>query len=155
MATVFEKILIATDGSLNNKAAVEMALNLARQCGSSIYVLNVIDMVIFDRAAPATIPKVNDLLQMLKDEGKRAVDEVKQRAPDLNIKTFVITGRPAQEITKFASENKVDLIVVGTHGMGCVERVLIGSVADKVIRTADLPVLIVKPHPGSSAALSG
>ena len=143
MTKIFDKILIATDGSDNSKAAVEKGLMIARQCESAVYVVYVIDMSTLS-AAPLVTPAAVDVFHQLEVEGKNAVERVKTMANDLNVKTFVISGRPAHEITEFAVENKVDLIVIGSHGTGGIERMLLGSVADKVIRTANQPVLVVR-----------
>ena len=143
MTKIFDKILIATDGSNNSKAAVEKGLMIARQCESAVYVVYVIDMSTLS-AAPLVTPAAVDVFHQLEVEGKNTVERVKTMANDLNVKTFVISGRPAHEITEFAVENKVDLIVIGSHGTGGIERMLLGSVADKVIRTANQPVLVVR-----------
>ena len=143
MTRIFDKILIATDGSDNSKAAVEKGLMIARQCESAVYVVYVIDMSTFS-AAPLVTPAAVDVFHQLEVGGENAVERVKTMANDLNVKTFVISGRPAHEITEFAVENKVDLIVIGSHGTGGIERMLLGSVADKVIRTANQPVLVVR-----------
>ncbi len=143
MTKIFDKILIATDGSDNSKAAVEKGLMIARQCESAVYVVYVIDMSTLS-AAPLVTPAAVDVFHQLEVEGKNTVERVKTMANDLNVKTFVISGRPAHEITEFAVENKVDLIVIGSHGTGGIERMLLGSVADKVIRTANQPVLVVR-----------
>ena len=143
MTKIFDKILIATDGSDNSKAAVEKGLMIARQCESAVYVVYVIDMSTLS-AAPLVTPAAVDVFHQLEVEGKNTVERVKTMANDLNVKTFVISGRPAHKITEFAVENKVDLIVIGSHGTGGIERMLLGSVADKVIRTANQPVLVVR-----------
>lgn len=143
MTKIFDKILIATDGSDNNKAAVEKGLMIARQCESAVYVVYVIDMSTFSAASIVT-PAGGDIFHLMENGGKKAVEHVKKIANDLNVKTFVISGKPAHEITEFAVKNKIDLIVIGTHGTGGIERMLLGSVADKVIRTANQPVLVVR-----------
>jgi nucleotide-binding universal stress UspA family protein len=143
MTKVFDKILIATDGSNNSKAAVEKGLMIARQCKSAVYVVYVIDMSAFSPASIVT-PPGGDIVHLMETDGKKVVEHVKKIATDLNVKTFVISGKPAHEITEFAVKNKVDLIVIGTHGHGGIERMLLGSVADKVIRTANQPVLVVR-----------
>jgi nucleotide-binding universal stress UspA family protein len=147
MTKLFENILIATDGSENNRAAVEKGLAIARRCGSAVSVMYVMDTSMFDSAEPVVSPVSGDLFRMLEDEGKNAVEQVKKMAEGLDLKTFVIPGRPAHAITAFAEKNHVDLIVVGTSGKGGIERLLLGSVADKVIRTADKPVLVVRNMP--------
>jgi len=144
MTRLFEKILIATDGSKNNMAAVEKGLAVARQCGSSVYVMYVIDTNLFVTAEPGITPVSADAYQVIEEEGKKAVEQVRSLAEDLVVTTTVIPGRPAQAIVAFAEENGIDLIVIGTSGKGGIERLLLGSVADKVIRTTGKPVLVVR-----------
>lgn len=140
--TLFEKILIATDGSEKNKNAVDEAIKIGRACGSTLYAVYVIDTSIYEAdPADASFEKV---YQQLGKEGEEAVRRVRDLATDLAVETFVIGGRPAREITRFASENKVDLLIVGTQGRSGIERLFLGSVADKVIRTAGCPVLVIR-----------
>lgn len=139
---LFERILIATDGSEKNKNAREEAIKITRACGSALYAVYVIDTSIYESVpVDASFEKV---YQQLEKEGEEAVRRVKDLAQDLDVETFVIGGRPAREITRFAVEKKVDLLVIGTQGKSGIERLLLGSVADKVIRTADCPVLVIR-----------
>ena len=144
MTKIFEKILIATDGSENNRAAVEKGLAIARQCGSIVYVVYVIDTSIFDSAEPIMSPVSGDVYTKLKDEGEKAVEQVKQIANGMKVETLVLSGRPAHIITEFAGKNNVDMIVVGSQGKSGLERLLLGSVAESIIRMADCMVLVVK-----------
>ena len=80
----------------------------------------------------------------LKDEGEKAIEQVKKIADGVKLETFILSGRPAHAITKFAVKNKVDLIVVGSQGKSGLERLLLGSVAESIIRTAECMVLVVK-----------
>jgi universal stress protein A len=66
----------------------------------------------------------------------------KQRGP---VKTFLSTGVPAEEIVRVANQDSTDLIVMGTHGWSGVRHMLLGSVAEKILRSAPCPVLVVKP----------
>lgn len=142
MAELFKKILIATDGSKRTQDAVEMGLKLAREHGSKVYAVYVVDTVTF-----ASIPMDvtwESMYQLLKDEGEDAVKAVKDAAPDVDVETHVLEGNPAVEITRFAGEKGVDLIVMGTLGKSGIDRLLLGSTAEKVIRIANCPVLVIK-----------
>ncbi len=83
-------------------------------------------------------------MRILEDEGKRAVSQVKEMAGGLPVETFVLSGHPASTIVQFARDNGIDLIVTGTLGKSGIEELLLGSVADHVIRHAPCPVLVVK-----------
>ena len=73
--------------------------------------------------------------------------------PDVRLTQVVRTGRAAEEITRFAREENIDLIVMATHGWTGVKHALLGSVAEKVVRYAAVPVMTVKPLPVREALL--
>jgi nucleotide-binding universal stress UspA family protein len=142
MAELFKKILIATDGSKRTQNAVEMGLKIAKEQRSRVYAVYVVDTVTFT-SIPMDVTWEN-MYQLLKDEGEEAVKAVKDSAPDVDVETHVLEGNPAVEITKFAGDNGVDLIVMGTLGKSGIDRILLGSTAEKVIRIANCPVLVIK-----------
>jgi nucleotide-binding universal stress UspA family protein len=142
MAELFKRILIATDGSKRTQDAVEMGIKLAREHGSKVYAVYVVDTVTFT-SIPMDVTWEN-MYQLLKDEGEEAVKAVKDAALDVDVETHVLEGNPAIEITRFAGENGVDLIVMGTLGKSGIDRLLLGSTAEKVIRIASCPVLVIK-----------
>jgi nucleotide-binding universal stress UspA family protein len=139
---MFEDILVPTDGSDCAAAAVEYAAELASRYGARVYVLSVVDSRPFDdmphretveAAAEETVAAVRD---DLADAGVTA-------------ETAVRVGIPHREVLDYADENGVDLVAMGTHGRTGVERYLLGSVTEKVVRLSDVPVLTV---PGSDGA---
>lgn len=142
MGKLYQTIVIATDGSEKNKGAVEEGLKLARACGSTVHAVYVVDTSAFT-TAPYDMA-YQGLFSVLEEEGKEATNRVRDQAPEMNVQTSVLTGRPATEIVRFAADRRADLIVIGTQGRSGIQRLLLGSVADRVIRTADRPVLVVK-----------
>ena len=143
MAELFKKILIATDGSKRTQNAVEMGLKIAKEQGSKVYAVYVVDTVTFT-SIPMDVTWEN-MYQLLKDEGEDAVKAVKGAAPaGVDVDTRVLEGNPAVEITKYAADSGVDLIVMGTLGKSGIDRILLGSTAEKVIRIAGCPVLVIK-----------
>lgn len=142
MTKVFEKILIATDGSEKNQPAVRKGLEIARVCGSTLYSLYVIDETLMTSAQMDLL--TDDVYVKLKAEGEEAIEQVKRLANGMRVETFLLSGRPAQVITDFAAKNKVDLIVVGSQGKSGLERLILGSIAENIIRMADCMVLVVK-----------
>ena len=142
MMKLFEKILIATDGSEKNQPVVRKGLEIARECGSTLYAIYVIDETPFTSAQAEV--STADVYTRLKDEGERAIEQVKGIADGVKVETRILSGRPAHVITEFALKNKVDLIVVGSQGKSGLERLLLGSIAESIIRMADCMVLVVK-----------
>ena len=142
MAELFKKILIATDGSKRTQSAVDMGLKIAREQHSKVYTVYVVDTVTFT-SIPMDVTWEN-MYQLLKDEGEEAVKTIKDNSEGMDVETHVLEGNPAVEITKFATDNGVDLIVMGTLGKSGIDRILLGSTAEKVIRIAGCPVLVIK-----------
>jgi len=140
--TLFKKILIATDGSVNNQTAVEEGIAIARSCGSILYLVYVIDIRTIE-SLPADIG-MRDTYQILQTEAIQVLDQVQKQAGDLTVETKVLEGRPSTEIVDCAAENEIDLIVIGTQGKTGIKRLLLGSVAETVIRYANSMVLVVK-----------
>jgi nucleotide-binding universal stress UspA family protein len=142
MAELFKKILIATDGSKRTESAAKKGLEIARECKSKVYAVYVVDTVTFT-SVPMDMTWEN-MYQLLKEEGEAAVNYVKEAGSGVDVETIVLEGNPALELTKFAKENDVDLIVVGTLGKSGIDRLLLGSVAEKIVRIAHCPVLVIK-----------
>lgn len=142
MQGLYKKIVIATDGSENNRAAVEEGLRIARACGSIVYAVYVIDDAVLNAASlgEGEAP----VYEQLRDEGRRAVEGARAISDGIDVKTSVLEGKPAGEITRFGADIGADLLVVGTRGKSSIETLLLGSVADAVIRTATCPVLVIK-----------
>jgi nucleotide-binding universal stress UspA family protein len=145
MSDLFKKILIATDGSKYTRGAIGKGLELARFHKAEVYAVYVIDL----RALTTVngMPAPENMYTILEDEGKRAVSQVKAMAGDVPVETFVLSGEPAQTIIQFAKDNGIDLIMTGTLGKSGIEELLLGSVAEKIIRHAPCPVLVVKSKP--------
>jgi nucleotide-binding universal stress UspA family protein len=139
---LFEKILIATDGSERNKAAVQEALKIGRECGSTVVAAYVIDLGTFE-SAPADIA-MRDTWTVIQREADATLARVRDLAEGVNLETVLLEGKPAAEIVRYAAENGIDLIVIGTQGKRGLERLLLGSVAEHVIRSAPCKILVVK-----------
>lgn len=143
------KILITTDLSDYSLAAVEYAASFGLLYSSKLYLLHVVDP-----AAPIlVIPglEVNGAthMQQVVEQGRRELEGfvAKQINHDLKILPVVVAGTPAEEIKRFAEEEGIDLIVLATHGRTGLRHIVMGSVAERVVRLSSIPVLTVKPHP--------
>lgn len=141
----FNKILIPTDGSENTKAAIAQGLELARVMGAEVTALYVVDQASFvNFPMDATVVSIYSLLEK---EGKEAVDFVVTEGAKVGVKVEakVVEGNPAKKIVDEA-EN-YDLVVMGTLGRTGISKLLLGSVAERVVRFAPCPVLVVRSEP--------
>ena len=140
-------ILVATDGSTYSEAAAKEAVSMTKSCGANLAVVTAVH-------AEASAPLDIISSQMQKDliaGGEMAAAEngirfVKDLAEKEQIKTeaYIYAGSPAEVIIHAAKEKKADVIVVGSHGRTGLERLFMGSVAERVIGTADCATLVVK-----------
>jgi len=139
----FQRILVAVDASPVAARASDVATDLARSLGAEVALLHAIDPSL--GVAPQGGASAAELIALAAEEGKRLLARFSQRAalqpPPLE---FVPVGKPAGEIVKAAKEWPADLIVIGSHGRGGVGRVVLGSVAEAVMRHAPCPVLVVR-----------
>lgn len=143
----FEKILIPTDGSKASFEGAEKGLELAEDIGADIVALSVVEEALVEDKIYGSPPAEPERVRKL---AQNAVDDLAERAEErgLTVETAVREGEPSKEIVEQVADSDADLIVIGTHGRGGFERALLGSVADKVVRTSHVPVLTV--NPGSS-----
>lgn len=138
----FSKILIPTDGSDNTKPAINQGLELAKLVGAEVTAMYVMDEAPFVNFATGfALPNVYD---MLREEGRRAVEQVREEGEKLGVKVIVAVeqGSPANHIIEMSKN--YDLIVMGTLGRSGMSHLLLGSVAEKVVRFASCPVLVVR-----------
>jgi nucleotide-binding universal stress UspA family protein len=153
-AHVFKKILVPLDGSAVGADALPSAQALAHSCGARLVLLRVVQpvpMIIVDAGMSfAYPPPVTDAVvtDRLADEAKQEIAEVARRAREeggVEIESHIVVGAGiAQSIVDFAHGHGIDAIAMSTHGRGA-SRVLMGSVADKVLRASGLPMLMRRP----------
>ena len=138
----FDEILVPTDGSEGALAAADHAIDLATETGAALHVVYVVD----SRSMGYDVGTVA-VLEALEEAGQQAVDEIVERAEAAGVQSVqasVVTGTAAHSITGYANDHDIDCIVMGTHGRSGVNRILLGSVTERVVATADVPVLGVK-----------
>ncbi len=138
---MYRRILVPTDGSDGARAAFDHAVTLASQSGAELHVVNAVD--------PTLVPPevgAGDLVDALQQSGQALVETLRERgeAAGLTVETAVLTGDPPEAIRRYAEDHGVDLVVMGTHGRTGLDRWLLGSVAERVIRTSPAPVLTVR-----------
>ena len=141
-----KKILCATDFSEGSLNSLPYAVDLAKRYGAKLYLIHVIYDV--GRTSGWYVPHVS-LDEMYKDMTKDAKAQLEKTFIDemrgfKDIEHVVLTGNPYQEISRFAEENKIDLIVIGTQGKTGLDRMLFGSTAEQVVRHAPCPVMTVR-----------
>lgn len=142
-----EKILVPIDFSEHSQAALSYAREIAALYGSQLQLLHAIEEPVYPYFyAPAGGFSVAHQLDELRDKTNEALDKLlsETKGSDVQYEKFVVTGRPAIEITRFAKEQGSDMIVIATHGLTGLERLLVGSTAEQVVRLADCPVFSVK-----------
>jgi nucleotide-binding universal stress UspA family protein len=139
---MFKKILIPTDGSDYTKTAIARGLEIAKGVGAEVTAMYVVDQTSFiNFPMDSTVVSVYSLLEK---EGKDAVAYVVEEGEKMGVKvhTRIEEGSPARKILDASKD--YDLIVMGTLGRTGVSKLLLGSVAEKVVRFADCPVMVVR-----------
>jgi len=137
----FKKILIGYDGSAQADKATESALALAQSLDAKVLVF-----AVARPPEPATMVEVDAMLDDAREHFEEHFKRILQRAKDLGVEveTDIAVGHPVEQIVHRAESEHVDLIVLGRRGKSRFEKMLVGSTAEKVLRYAHCPVMIVK-----------
>ncbi|WP_058366701.1 universal stress protein [Haloparvum sedimenti] len=139
---MYDNILVPTDGSPASDAAIDHAIDLAKRYDARVHALYVVD-----GAAYSTLEAgAQVVVEALEKEGEEATERVAEAATDAGVETVttVTTGTAYRSISDYVAENDIDLIVMGTHGRRGLDRYLLGSVTERVVRTSDVPVMTVR-----------
>lgn len=140
-----KRILVPFDFSKHAEKALQQALAVARQFGSQIVVANVIESFVYPGDySRLPLPLDTWATDCQKENLARLKDLTK--GSDVNVEATVRVGRPWEEIVRLAEEEKVDLIIISTHGYSGLKHVFLGSVAERVVRHAPCPVLTIRPR---------
>lgn len=138
----YSNILIPTDGSEQATAAIDVGVDITSTYDARLHALSVVDTM-----AMGVDVRTADIFEMLEEVAQTAVETVETRAAQASIsaiETAVKYGHPYREIHSYLDANDIDLIVMGTHGRSGIERYLLGSVTEKIVRTSPVPVLTVR-----------
>ena len=162
-----EKILYATDLSKNSAYAFQYAVDLAEKHNALIYILHIIEEL--PSSAKATLENylsdeqrdrilnMNvELRETIIDRLSVFCDNVQKGDPQCTFRVAsidVVEGHPVNEMLKKAEEEKCDMIVMGSHGKGLITHAILGSVAEKVIRRAKVPVMVI-PIPDDESEIA-
>jgi len=146
---MFETILIATDGSDSVSRSVAVALDFADRFDASVHALTVVDAGEIESAPDQIRHQLREALTEQADDALSSVTGETDRA----VTTAVREGRPATEISSYAREIDADVVATGTRGRHGENRFLLGSVAERVVRTCPVPVLTVRQLDGRDDGL--
>jgi len=139
----FKKVLIAIDGEPVAVRAAETGVDLAQALGAEVAFVHVVDASL--AYSGDTGPPASELIAAAKLDAKRLVTALRQRlSPHSSVLEFIQVGTPSEEIVKAAKEWSADLLVIGSHGRGGMQRALLGSVAETVMRRAPCPLVVVR-----------
>ena len=150
----FEKLLVPVDFSAHAEEAMRTAADLSRRYSASItiaYVYEPMQYVLPEGFLVYTPEQVNVLTTGFRERLARAERHLVELGA-ANVHTELLQGAVAREIVDYAKSGGFDLIVMGTHGRTGLRHVMMGSVAEKVLRLAPCPVLVVKLPPASDSA---
>jgi nucleotide-binding universal stress UspA family protein len=144
-----KRILYATDLPGDSSKGLQYAIGLARTLGAALTVIHVVDHANFLYWAGATAAYLKEELpDLLQQRGKMLAELVAREAPaGMNVETKVVEGRPFEEIVRAAEQQAADIIVLNLQNKEILERALIGSTAERVVRLARIPVLSVPLQP--------
>jgi nucleotide-binding universal stress UspA family protein len=152
---MFKRILVPTDFSPPSDAALEYARSVAGRYGASLHLLHVAeDPYRAFYSAEVFVPEIEGLRdEILTDTTRRLKERLRPSdVTELRATSESIIGTPAGSIVEYAAGHDIDLIVMGTHGRGGMAHLLMGSVAERVVRTAPCPVLTVREARAATAA---
>ncbi len=131
---MFKTIIVPTDGSKFAEKAEDVAISIAKNFNGKLVVLHIID------------EKLIYPFEVLENEGKNILKNASKKAEeqDITTDTVLIVGDPSHDMSKIVEKTGADLVVIGTHGKTGLEKFLMGSVAENVVKTVGVPVLLVK-----------
>ena len=143
---MYKRILIATDGSDKSRKAAEEGIELAKALGAQVIALNVVNEVVIASAVRQLGSDRKEVEAKLKDAGTKAVEDIKSMAAKSGVAAdpIVRIGAPANTVIDVAGAEKADLIIMGSHGESGASKLMIGSVVQKVLYWATVPVLVVR-----------
>jgi nucleotide-binding universal stress UspA family protein len=138
---MYDRILVPTDGSPAMSGVINHAVALSEVHDATVHGLYVVDTGNF-----ATLPMEttwDGVTGILQEEGEHAIAEFERLAGDRPVETAIEEGNPSDEIVDYAKRENCDTIVMGTHGRAGINRLLLGSVAERVVRASPVPVVTV------------
>jgi len=144
----FGKILLPVDLSNSSSKIVPLVTEMAEKFGSKIHILFVARDFQYFEGIYVPHPSIDSFEKQIFDGARKSLEEfTKKYFKHLeNITTHVVKGDAAEQIVKYVEDQSIDLIIMGTHGRKGIDRVIFGSVAEKVSKTAPVPVMLINPY---------
>ncbi|ARS90580.1 universal stress protein [Natrarchaeobaculum aegyptiacum] len=140
---MYDQLLAPTDGSPEVEQALEYAVDLAREHDATIRGLYVVNAAGYVGLPMETA--WDGVSDVLRGDGERALRRLEEIVPsDIPVETVVREGSPSRAIVEEAETSDCDLVVMGTHGRGGIDRLLLGSITECVVRRAPVPVLTIQ-----------
>ncbi|MFW5929132.1 MAG: universal stress protein [Halobacteriota archaeon] len=138
-------VLVATDGELGSRDAVEYAVAEAKAQDARLHALYVVDSDVYDAySGDEYVHDLEGLESALESEGEHALDAVEEAAGDIEVRRVLRHGRPHEVVLRYIDEQDVDLVIMGTERRPEEYRQVLGSVTDRVTRLSEKPVVVVK-----------
>jgi len=140
---MYDRICFPTDGSDAAESALDAAIAVASAHDATLHVLYVADT-----NQPSLANIEGQVRDVLESEGEKVVDEAADRArrAGVDTETAVVQGGPSRTILDYVDDREIDLVVMGTRGQRNVQRLILGSVTERVVRNSPVPVLVVPPE---------
>ena len=147
--SIYQRILVPIDGSETARRGLDEAIRIARVDGGTLRLFHVIDDLSFALAMDAYAGQPGDWLSSMREGGARLLNDAKSSAAAAGVKAEAVlhegvNARLADAVAAEAASWPADLVVLGTHGRRGVGRLLLGSGAESVLRSASIPVLVVR-----------
>jgi len=146
---MYQRILVPVDGSPTSKRGLAEAIALAGMTGAHLRLINVVDMMVFAMEADTFAGSASDMIPLMREGGQKvlAIARAQVAAAGVAVDTVLrdgFAGRVCDLVVDEAKAWSADLIVIGTHGRRGAGRWLLGSDAEQILRTAPVPVLLVR-----------
>jgi nucleotide-binding universal stress UspA family protein len=140
------RILVPLDGSDTSERALDVAADFAAGVGAELVLCHVVDLTRAAAMSGGEAQLVAGCLEALRDEGRAILNESERRvAGRAHVSTRIVDGSPVDAVERLAAEIPANYIVLGSHGRTGLTRLVLGSVAEGVVRSARVPVMVV-PH---------
>jgi nucleotide-binding universal stress UspA family protein len=146
-----DHIMVATDFSHDANRALTMAAEMARALSARLTLFHVVQMPSYKFFGGGVYVPSPELTADIVDDAKRWLAAAKERITGVAVETICLDGDPAALIAAWAAEHKPDLLVLGTHGRRGLRRLILGSVAEHVLREVTCPVLTVRDEEQTAA----
>ena len=143
----YKKVLFCTDFSKNSDCAFDYAFGIAKRDEGVLYILHVIPSTPqqYDLERHLTKKQLDKITATLREDREKMFNDkyLNHIKDKTKVKIVTESGREDDKILKFAQKEKIDILVIGTHGRTGIEHVVLGSVAEKIIRRSPIPVLVI------------